>query len=158
MRTSRLTMLRATPIFGGLRDDVLGVLLDNARETRVDEGAFLFVENEPGDALYVLESGRVAILKRWDGFYYRLNYLGVGDCIGEMSAIDLGRRSASVLAMTECHALEVTHAALLRLYEYDLEQFALMQMNLGRELSRRLRIADEALFQELIKADELPQH
>ena len=34
----------------------------------------------------------------------------------------------------------------MRLYEHDIEQFALIQMNIGREVCRRLRQTDEALF------------
>ena len=42
----------------------------------------------------------------------------------------------------------------MALYEKDLEQFALIQMNLGREVSRRLRLADERLFR--LKMGMLP--
>jgi CRP/FNR family transcriptional regulator, cyclic AMP receptor protein len=35
---------------------------------------------------------------------------------------------------------------LYQVYEHDLRQFALIQMNMGREVSRRLREADNQLF------------
>jgi CRP-like cAMP-binding protein len=158
MTDDRFSMLQQTPILGGVRDDALHFLLDNVSEVTISEGEFLFCENDAGNGMYVLETGQVAILKQWKGIYYRLNYLYAGDCIGEMSLIDLGRRSASVLAMTHCRAIALTHTALLDLYQRDLEQFALIQTNMARELSRRLRVADESLFQELIKADQIPQH
>lgn len=154
----RLAMLSQMPLFGGIRDDVLAFLLARVREVRLAEGEFLFVENDPGDAMFVLEQGEVAILKRWHRIYYRLSYLHAGDCIGEMSMIDLGPRSASVLAMTDCTLLELSHSAVLDLYRHDLEQFASVQTNISRELSRRLRIADESLFRELIKVEQFPQH
>jgi CRP-like cAMP-binding protein len=46
----------------------------------------------------------------------------------------------------DCVAIELSSAHLMRLYEHDLEQFALIQMNLAREMSRRLRQTDEMLF------------
>jgi len=158
MSEDRLKMLRGTPIFGGVRDDVLEFLLAKVRDVVLPEGEFLFVEDDPCEAMYVLERGQVAILRRWNGIYYRLNFLNAGDCIGEMSLMDLGRRSASVLAMTDCAAIEVTHDAIFQLYEHDLEQFALIQMNISRELSRRLRVADESLFSELIQRDQIQRH
>jgi CRP-like cAMP-binding protein len=158
MKEERLRMLQNMPIFGGIRQDILELLLEDAAEISLAEGGFLFLENDPSDAMYVLEKGQVAILKRWNKIYYRLSYLNAGDCIGEMSLIDLGRRSASVLAMTECKAIELKHALIFRLYQEDLEQFALIQMNISRELSRRLRVADETLFRELIKTNQIPQH
>ena len=46
----------------------------------------------------------------------------------------------------DCRALLLDSEGLLQLCEHDLEQFTLIQMNLGREVSRRLRDADEELF------------
>ncbi|HXF44822.1 MAG TPA: hypothetical protein VNK91_01770, partial [Burkholderiaceae bacterium] len=43
-------------------------------------------------------------------------------------------------------------ADLYRLFERDAEQFALIQMNIGRELSRRLRQSDELLFNARMEA------
>jgi CRP/FNR family cyclic AMP-dependent transcriptional regulator len=51
-----------------------------------------------------------------------------------------------VQAIEPCAALELSTASLYHLYETDLEQFALVQTNIARELSRRLRVADEELF------------
>jgi hypothetical protein len=158
MNQERLRMLQNTPIFGGLSDQNLGLLLSEAPGIELGEGQFLFQENDPGDSMYVLESGRVAVLKRWEKIYYQLSLLEPGDCIGEMSLIDLGRRSAAVLAMSDCRLIELTNASLYKLYETDIGQFALIQMNIGRELSRRLRVADETLFLELVKANKIPQH
>ena len=43
-------------------------------------------------------------------------------------------------------AIEITNDILYELYKMNLEQFALIQMNAGREISRKLRIADEMVF------------
>jgi len=158
MTEERIGILQKMPIFGGIRDDILRLMLEDAAEISLTEGDYLFEENDPGDAMYVLEEGQVAILKLCDNVYYRLNRLNAGDCFGEMCLIDLGRRSASVLALTDCKAVELTNALLFKVYEKDLEQFALIQMNMGRELSRRLRIANDALYRELIKTNRIPPH
>jgi CRP-like cAMP-binding protein len=63
-----------------------------------------------------------------------------------MALMDLCPRSASVLAEEDCRAIELTAADLLRLFERDAEQFALIQMNIGREVCRRLRTTDDLLF------------
>ena len=63
-----------------------------------------------------------------------------------MALLDLSPRSASVRADEDCSAIRITPDNLLRLFEHDAEQFALIQMNIGREISRRLRITDELLF------------
>jgi len=64
-----------------------------------------------------------------------------------MSLIDLFPRSTSVRAQKPCTAIEISSDALYEIYKRDLEQFALIQMNIAREISRRLRGADERLFE-----------
>ena len=96
--------------------------------------------------MFVLESGRVAVLKSWKGRVFDLRHLKQGDCFGEMALMDLQPRSASVRALEDCTAIELRPDDLLRLFERDPEQFALIQMNMGREVCRRLRFTDELLF------------
>jgi CRP-like cAMP-binding protein len=55
-------------------------------------------------------------------------------------------RSASVRAVSDCTAICVSAANLYEIYERDVKQFALIQMNIGREVTRRLRKADDQLF------------
>jgi CRP/FNR family cyclic AMP-dependent transcriptional regulator len=94
----------------------------------------------------VLETGRVSVSKHWQGDALLLRELAAGDCFGEMALIDLFPRSASVRADTDCRAVELTPGNLYRLFEHDAAQFALIQMNISRELSRRLRATDALLF------------
>jgi len=111
-------------------------------------GKFFFQENEPGTSMFVLREGRVAILKCWGERSHLVRYLKSGDCFGEMALLDLYPRSASVLAVDRSIAIEIPADSLHQLYQQDLEQFALIFMNIGRELSRRLRDADSRLFEQ----------
>ena len=55
-------------------------------------------------------------------------------------------RSASVRAVEDCIAIHISAAHLYQVYAQDLKQFALIQMNMGREVCRRLREANSRLF------------
>jgi CRP-like cAMP-binding protein len=143
---SRLELLQGMPIFGALSEATLRLLLAPSPVREVAAGAAFFHEGEPADCMYVLERGRVAVVKHWQGQEWRLGQLGAGDCFGEMALMDLVPRSATVRALEDCLALVLTPADLQRLAEHDLEQFALVQMNIGREVCRRLRATDELLF------------
>lgn len=146
MPADRIELLQAMPIFGAIREDVLRFLLEQARVVAVPAGECFFHEGEQAAGMFVLESGRVAVMKEWQGRLFLLHELGRGDCLGEMALMDLMPRSATVKALDDCSAIELRPEHLMRLYERDLEQFALIQMNMGREVSRRLRAADEQLF------------
>ena len=142
----RIELLQRMPIFGALRDDTLGFLIDRTQPVRVLSGDYFFREGDPADGLFVLESGQASVLKGWDGHPVLLRHLHAGDCFGEMALMDLQPRSASVRADVDCLALRLDSEDLYRLCKHDVEQFAVIQMNIGREVCRRLRAVDEDLF------------
>ena len=107
---------------------------------------FFFREHDQAASMFVLEAGKVAVLKSWRGREYLLRTLKERDCFGEMAMMDLFPRSASVRAVADCTAIRLSAANLHQVYEQDLKQFALIQMNMGREVTRRLREADNQLF------------
>ncbi|MEO8058124.1 MAG: cyclic nucleotide-binding domain-containing protein [Burkholderiales bacterium] len=154
MQPVRLELLQRMPIFGAIRDDALLFLLAQAREVSVAAGAYFFRENDQANSMFVLETGRVVVFKSWQDRDVVLNNMEAGDCFGEMALMDLCPRSASVRAEADCVAIELGTGDLMRLFERDAEQFALVQMNMGREVCRRLRATDEMLFRA--RMGELP--
>ncbi len=156
MAPSRITLLQAMPIFGALRDDALECLLENAPCVAHSRGEFYFREGDNAQCMYVIEDGSIEVLKRWDDRQWVLHQLHAGDCFGEMALMDFLPRSASVRALEGTRAIEIATAALHRLYERDIEQFALIQMNVGREVCRRLRATDELLFRARMGDTQAP--
>ena len=146
MHTKQIELLQQMPIFGGLPAEALELLLENARSVTVPAQAFFFREGDPAVSMFVLERGSVAVLRSWHGRELLLRLLGQGDCFGEMALLDLYPRSAAVRAEEDCRAIELTPAHLYRLFERDAAQFAMIQMNIAREMSRRLRVTDDLLF------------
>jgi CRP/FNR family transcriptional regulator, cyclic AMP receptor protein len=153
MEKARLELLQRMPIFGGLDESTLETLLSLSVIVSVGRGEYFFRETDMGESLFVLESGKVAIMKSWKGKEHALRDLSHGDCFGEMAVMDLFPRSASVLALENCTAIEISVASLYQLYEKDIEQFTVIQMNLGREVSRRLREADERIFRAEVEGN-----
>jgi CRP-like cAMP-binding protein len=147
----RIRLLRDTPIFGGVTDEVLAFLLDRVSEVVARKGEFFCQEGDDGVSAFVLERGSVSILKKWEGKSYLLRHLHAGDCFGEVALMDFCRRSASVLADEDCVAIELSTRDLRQVASKDLEQFAMIYMNMGRELCRRLRAADERLFRAKVE-------
>jgi len=153
MERARIEALQATAMFGALSDAAVAVLLERAVPRRVGAGDVFFEQGEPGRSAFLLEAGHASVVKLWDGEAHLLRHLGPGDCFGEVALLDFGPRSASVRADVACEAIEIGAADLRVLARHDPEQFALVYMNLGRELSRRLRDADERLFRTRLAAD-----
>ena len=114
---------------------------------------FFFREGQGANAFFILEQGRVAVIKDWQGHQFLLSELSEGDCFGEMALIEVHARNASVLALEACRAIRLRFDSVIKLYKRDLQQFTLLQMNMARELSRRLRDANERLFESRVNPE-----
>ena len=104
-------------------------------------GQIICREGEPGDALYLIQSGTAAVFKGQAEAPLLLARRGAGEIIGEMALLDDLPRSASVVAMD---ALTV-----LRLPREDFQQLMLQSpaadVDMLRKFSHRLRSADTVL-------------
>src|SRR3954447_17806278 len=109
---ARIELLQRMPIFGGIRADVLQFLLGLCPVVSVPANEFFFREHDQADSMFVLEAGKVAVLKSWGGQEYVLSILKEGDCFGEMAVMDLGPRSACVRAVEDCTAIHISAANL----------------------------------------------
>ncbi|MEN8167186.1 MAG: cyclic nucleotide-binding domain-containing protein [Pseudomonadota bacterium] len=147
----QLQLLQEMPIFGGVLEQTLEFILNHAGVIEVDKGHYFFQEDDLANSMYVLETGEVEVVRAWQGKEYSLNHLNPGDCFGEMALMGFRPRSASVRALQDSQAIEITTGLFLELYDAYPQQFTLIQMNMGREVCRRLYEADTRLFIEDIK-------
>lgn len=86
--------LRAASLFASLSADELLPVAELCTEVSLAEGESLFAQGEVGDSLYVVVNGKVGVFR--DDLL--LVELGAGECVGELAALDLEPRSATVAA------------------------------------------------------------
>lgn len=144
---ARIELLQSMAIFGSIRADTLEFLLGVSRIRELKDAEYFFHEGDAADSAFVLESGRVQMLKSWEGRQYELQILESGNSFGEVALIDLEPRTSTVRALDVCSAIELSADSLFRLYQRDQKQFTLIQMNMAREVCRRLRHAYQRLFE-----------
>lgn len=136
-------------LFGGLSKETLEVLASSLPTTRVEAGQMVVEEGDMSTQMFVVIAGELEVIKKGEsGGDVRVAVLGPSDWFGEMSIIDVQPRSASVRAVAPTLVVSVTadHVENL-LYRRDVKDYALFIMNIARELSRRLRVADGILAQ-----------
>ena len=147
--------LREIGLFGALPDDALAWMCETLRVVEVAPGDTVFREGDEGRDLYVVLSGELEVMKRSkSGHDARVAVLGIHDWFGEMSVLDVQPRSASVRAVAPGRLLHVTAADLDALYRRDLKSYALVVLNVARELSRRLRVADGILAELVLQVTD----
>jgi signal transduction histidine kinase len=98
-----------------------------------------------GDVLYIIWSGRVAIIKDLESEAPTLlAYRGAGEVLGEMSLLESGPHSASVVVVEDTHLLHLTRADLQMLMAEQPDVGVEILRALSYTLSTRLRAADQA--------------
>jgi len=152
--STRAESLGTVSIFGGLSAEALGFLDQRLEPIDVPAGTRFFAEGDLGDSVFVLESGRAEVSKSRGAIELVLAFVEPGCCFGEVALIGICPRTASVRALTDCRALKLSNRVLLELYRRHPEQFTLVQMNLGREIARRLSDLNDALLDLASEAAE----
>lgn len=71
-----------------------------------DAGQIIFCEYEPGDSFYLIQSGRVKIVKIFGSIEKTIDILKPGEFFGEMALLENAPRSASIVALDNCKLLE----------------------------------------------------
>ena len=138
--------LTRIPIFAGLPDRVIDLIAGKLRVLQVVPGAQLLREGEHARSMFIVRDGELQIHKHGKGgTEYKLALLKAGDCVGEMSLIDIQPRSATARAVGAATLYVLDLSEIGKLYTSDLEAYALLVLNIPREISRRLRLADEVL-------------
>jgi CRP-like cAMP-binding protein len=135
-------MLQQTSIFRGVGPSAIDDLVRRLQVRSRSSGALLVAQDEPGDALYIMFTGRVkVVLFGENGREVTLATLGPGECFGEMSLLDGRPRSANVVAMDDSVMLVLTREA----FAEHLRSHPQTALNLLGDLARRLRRADETI-------------
>jgi CRP/FNR family cyclic AMP-dependent transcriptional regulator len=107
-----------------------------------EAGEVIFHENEIGETAYVIETGRVEVLRSLDGKKVHLAYIGPGEPFGEMSIIDEKPRNATVIAVEQTIASELHRDDFVQ----ALQRHPEVSMSLLKVLFKRLRGADAAIL------------
>ncbi len=137
-----LEALRSVPLFASLDDEAARALRDLLSIHELPSGAELFHAGDVGDAMYLIEDGRVRIyVVDADGADVTLAELAQGDFFGEMSIIDGKPRSAGASVTSDARLAVLSRADFL-VFVRDNADVALAMVG---AISERLRRTDDLL-------------
>jgi CRP-like cAMP-binding protein/Fe-S-cluster-containing hydrogenase component 2 len=103
--------LGRVPLFSRLSPFVRTELAKLLRPHQYDRGELIIYEGEPGDALYVIESGQVVVERAGE----LIAHLDEGDFFGEMSLLAEKPHNADIRAVTPVAVLALPAADFMRL-------------------------------------------
>jgi uncharacterized membrane protein len=159
-----LDAIRSVPLFASLHDEAASELRNLLQTRQAVAGTELFHAGDQGDAMYLIESGRVRIaITDEDQKEIVLAELAQGDFFGEMAIIDGKQRSADATVAEDARlavlsrddflnfinnnatvALEMLSATFSRLRRTDKMLQQRVSRNVNEEQDKRMTIADRA--------------
>lgn len=157
-------VIRSVPLFASLDDKAADELLGHLKSRDSSQGTVLFRTGDNGDAMYLIEAGRVRIsIKDEDNKDVVLAELAGGDFFGEMAIIDGEKRSADAVVVESARlavlsrddflklvndnpaiALGMLRATFTRLRTTDKLLQLRVSRNVNEEQEKRMTIADRA--------------
>lgn len=138
-----LAELRKVPLFSRCTDRQLEEVASLGTQVSIGAGRALTVAGRPGAECFVVLSGRATCRVRGRD----IAAFGPGDFFGELSLLDGGARSASVVADTPMQVLDLNRSEFGRLL--DLAPSVTQRML--TTLAARLRAADAVIDQVVVQ-------
>src|SRR6201987_2508039 len=129
-------------VLSGLPERLLSELFEGAVAHKLREREVLFRAGDVGDGCYRIHRGLVkVVVTSQPGEERIISLLGPDAIVGELSMIDGGPRSASVVAIADCSLLFLSRAK----FQTYIDSHPELTSYLMKTLARRLRGADEGL-------------
>ena len=142
----RAGVLARTELFGGID----GATQRRIAERVVERGQCVFVQDEPGDRMYVLAEGAVKLfVASRNGGIVELVRHRPPATFGEVALLDGGPRSASAEAVERSTLLVVTRAELLGLLRAEDQVAEGLLRTLGTIVRRTTRQVSDLVFLDL---------
>lgn len=139
-----VSILKQVDLFRGLTSEQLAQIEAISQQMTVDESEFICRQGDVADQIYIVSHGQVEVrVRHTDGSDEPVVFLGRGQVVGEMTLVDAGRRSASVIAAEEqTQVVSIPNSALAALCESNTAIGYLIMRNIAQDLSFKLRHRD----------------
>lgn len=137
-KSAQVAALAAVPLFAECSKRELGQVARAGTEITVEAGSIIAEQGQMGREAYIILSGTVEI-KRGGR---KIASLGAGDIVGELSLLDHGPRTATVVCDTDC-VLFVLDQRHLR---ETLEKHPSIALKLLGTLAERIRAFDRKYY------------
>jgi CRP/FNR family cyclic AMP-dependent transcriptional regulator len=146
----RAAVLARTELFSGIDEPTRRRIAEHVGERVVDPGQCVFLQDEPGDRMYVLAEGAVKLFvsSRSGGIVELVRHRPPAT-FGEVALLDGGPRSASAEAVERSTLLVVTRPELLRLLRSEDQVAEALLRTLGTIVRRTTRQVTDLAFLDL---------
>jgi CRP-like cAMP-binding protein len=111
-----------------------------------EQGEDIFQKGDEPSHIYIVKEGKVGLFITDKEVVLEKKVLAVGETFGVASLMSMQRHTTTATALEKSKVMVLSRQALLQLKDEDIELFALLMMNIARELARRLKLTDDILL------------
>ena len=138
----RRDILQALPFFAGLSERDWEKVIDLFSERQYQKDDYIFLEGEAPEALYIIKSGKVKVLRHsTDGKDVVLRVGGPGHLLGTVAVFDGGGYPGTAQVIEECTALVIARNDCLTL----VNRYPVFALAVISDLGSRLRSSAEQI-------------
>jgi signal transduction histidine kinase len=142
-KSAIVNFVKEVSLFKSLDSNEIDILSDFFSSRSYKEGSFIFKENSPRNAVFIICSGEIELIKRTPfGEEKRLSFFGPNDFLGEGSLMDNFPHSTSARAMTDAELLALPHPALKELFDEHSSMALKIYKQLAKVITRRMNQAN----------------
>src|SRR5512139_2942361 len=141
-----LQVLKKSGIFKDLDGKTLADLAKNLKEEKHKAGSVILKMDTKADKVFFIQKGKVKISRTTRfGDETILNIVEEGNVVGELALVDGSHRSAMVSCLEDCELLVLPK----KVFEKALQDDPALSQNLLKELTVRLRLANDNVVRKL---------
>ncbi|SFR00321.1 Crp/Fnr family transcriptional regulator [Desulfoscipio geothermicus] len=143
--SDNLQYLKKIPLFAFLTDEQLAEVDKVILERAYQKGRIIFMEGEPGEAVFFVKSGRIKVTKQTsDGREHILHFINPGEIFAEVIMFDDdGTYPATAEVVEDCTVGLIRNADMERI----INQKPGIALGMLRIMARRLRISQQQLIE-----------
>jgi CRP/FNR family cyclic AMP-dependent transcriptional regulator len=140
------SILSKISFLGGVSDDHRQKIFRLMEVGHFKKGEFVTRRGEEPSHIYIIKSGLINLLITDNEVAVTKREFVVGNCFGEAAMLSMNNNTASFVAAEDSELIVLPRRALNQLRREDGDLFAILILNLARELARKLQYTDELLL------------
>jgi CRP/FNR family transcriptional regulator, cyclic AMP receptor protein len=144
---SVVSILSDIAIWGGVTEGQFDKIFKRLETGIFKKGEHIFLKGDEPSHIYIVRKGKIGLMIIDQQIDFLKKTLITGECFGVASLMAMRIHTSTAIALEDSEVMALSREALWQLRREDIELFALLMMNIARELARRLKLTDDILLQ-----------
>jgi CRP/FNR family cyclic AMP-dependent transcriptional regulator len=149
-------VLSQISMFGGTTEAQQNEIFGRLEVGLFKRGEAVFREGDDPTHIYIVKSGLISLFISDQEVKIEKKRLGRGECFGHVALMSINKHSISAVAVVDSEVIVFSKKLFNDLHRGNSELFALLLLNISRELARRLQFTDDMLLKAMHGREQGP--